>query len=54
MAKGVVIGVICCVTDLPSLILVFDKRSIRQDTKLLLAHMDKPSAFITNIIKYGS
>ena len=25
MAKGVLLGVICCVTVLPSLILVFDK-----------------------------
>lgn len=25
MAKGVLIGVICCVTVLPSLVLVFDK-----------------------------
>ena len=25
MAKGVVLGVICCVTVLPSLLLVFDK-----------------------------
>ena len=25
MAKGVVIGVICCVTVLPSMILIFDK-----------------------------
>ena len=45
MAKGVLIGVVCCVTVLPSLVLVFDKPI--EKTK----HMDKPSAFITKHYK---
>ena len=51
MAKGVVIGVICCVTVLPSLVLFFDKAIDKTQHKLLLAHMDKPSAFITKHYK---
>lgn len=35
MAKGVVIGVICCITVLPSMILVFDKALEKQCTKTL-------------------
>lgn len=34
MAKGVVIGVICCVTVLPSMILIFDKPIERPVTDL--------------------
>nr|WP_294528152.1 efflux RND transporter permease subunit [uncultured Blautia sp.] len=51
MAKGVVIGVICCVTILPALVLFFDKPIEKTQHKLLLAHMDKPSAFITKHYK---
>ena len=51
MAKGVVIGVICCVTILPALVLFFDKAIEKTQHKLLLAKMDKPSAFITKHYK---
>ena len=51
MAKGVVIGVICCVTILPALILVFDKPIEKTRHKLLLSNMDRPSAFITKYYK---
>ena len=51
MAKGVLIGVICCVTVLPSLVLVFDKPIEKTKHKLLLSNMDKPSAFITKHYK---
>ena len=46
MAKGVLIGVVCCVTVLPSLVLVFDKPIEKTQHKLLLSNMDKPSAFM--------
>ena len=51
MAKGVVIGVICCVTVLPALVLFFDKPIEKTQHKLLLSNMDKPSAFITKHYK---
>lgn len=51
MAKGVVIGVICCVTILPALVLFFDKPIEKTQHKLLMAKMDKPSAFITKHYK---
>ena len=51
MAKGVVIGVICCVTILPALVLFFDKPIEKTQHKLLLAKMHKPSAFITKHYK---
>ena len=51
MAKGVIIGVICCVTVLPALVLFFDKPIEKTQHKLLLARLDKPSAFITKHYK---
>ena len=51
MAKGVIIGVICCVTILPALVLFFDKPIEKTQHKLLLARLDKPSAFITKHYK---
>ena len=51
MAKGVLVGVICCVTILPSLVLVFDKPIEKTQHKLLLANMDRPSGFITKHYK---
>ena len=51
MAKGVLIGVLCCVTVLPSLVLVFDKPIEKTQHKLLLSNMDRPSAFITKHYK---
>ena len=51
MAKGVVIGVICCVTFLPSLLLVFDGAIEKTKHKPLIKSFDKPSAFITKHYK---
>ena len=48
MAKGVVIGVICCVTVLPSMILIFDKPIEKTCHRALLPKFDKLSKFIVN------
>lgn len=47
MAKGVVIGVICCVTVLPSIIMIFDPILTRTKHRPLLPDMNKLSDFIT-------
>lgn len=47
MAKGVVLGVICCVTLLPSLILVFDKAIDKTTHRALIPNLDGISNFIT-------
>lgn len=46
MAKGVLLGVICCITVLPSMILVFDKAIRKTKHKPLLPEMPKVSEFI--------
>lgn len=51
MAKGVIIGVLCCVTLLPSLILIFDKQLEKTQHKPLISNVTKPSAFITKHYK---
>lgn len=51
MAKGVVIGVICCVTFLPALVLIFDGAIERTKHRQLIRNLDKPSAFITRHYK---
>lgn len=51
MAKGVVIGVLCCVTLLPSLILIFDKQIEKTQHKPLIQSVDRSSAFITRHYK---
>lgn len=51
MAKGVVIGVICCVTVLPSLIMVFDKVLEKTKHRAFLPNMDRISDFITKHYK---
>ena len=51
MAKGVVIGVICCVTVLPAMILVFDGVIEKTKHKPLIKSMDKASGFITKHYK---
>lgn len=51
MAKGVVIGVICCVTLLPSMILIFDKAIQKTKHKPLIPNLDKVSEFITKHYK---
>ena len=49
MAKGVVFGVICCVTVLPSLILTFDKALEKtMHREILPARFDKLAGFIVN------
>lgn len=49
MAKGVVFGVICCVTVLPALILTFDKALERtMHREILPARFDKLAGFIVN------
>ena len=54
MAKGVIIGVICCVTILPALVLFFDKPIEKTQHKLLLARLDKPSAiYYRSITSFG-
>ncbi|WP_343250770.1 efflux RND transporter permease subunit [Diplocloster hominis] len=47
MMKGVVIGVLCCVTLLPCLILLFDKLLEKTHHKPLIPNLDKISGFIT-------
>lgn len=47
MMKGVVIGVLCCVTLLPCLILLFDKWIEKTHHKPLVPNLDKISGFIT-------
>lgn len=47
MAKGVVIGVICCVTVLPSLIMIFDKVLEKTKHRPLIPNTDKLSDFVT-------
>ena len=46
MAKGVIMGVICCVTVLPSVILIFDKAIEKTTHKNLLRTPKKLSGFI--------
>ncbi|MDO5147001.1 MAG: MMPL family transporter [Eubacteriales bacterium] len=46
MAKGVVIGVICCVTILPAMILAFDKAIEKTRHKPIISTMDGASSFI--------
>ena len=46
MAKGVILGVICCVTVLPSMILTFDKAIEKTSHKNLLPNLEKPAKFI--------
>ncbi len=47
MAKGVVFGVITCITVLPSLVLMFDKAIEKTRHKAILGNLKKPSHFIT-------
>ena len=51
MAKGVVIGVICCVTVLPAMILLFDKAIEKTKHKALIPSLDRASEFITKHYK---
>lgn len=51
MSKGVVIGVICCITILPSMILVFDSAIEKTKHRSLIPNLDKLSGFITKHYK---
>lgn len=51
MAKGVVIGVICCVTVLPSMIMIFDRLLEKTSHRSFLPDMDRLSGFITRHYK---
>ena len=53
MAKGVVFGLIACVTILPSLILVFDKAIEKTRHKQLMPKFDKVARFITSVRGYS-
>ena len=46
MAKGVILGVIGCVTVLPAMILIFDKAIEKTSHKSLLPSLKKPARFI--------
>lgn len=46
MAKGVILGVIACITILPAFVLVFDKPIQKTRHKKIFGDMKKPSAFI--------
>ncbi|SNU06967.1 hypothetical protein SAMN06297422_10987 [Lachnospiraceae bacterium] len=46
MAKGVLIGVVCCVTVLPSMILVFDKAITKTTHKPVIPDFSKISSYI--------
>ncbi len=46
MAKGVIIGVICCVTILPSIILIFDKPLTKTMHKDIMPSFDRASSWI--------
>lgn len=48
MAKGVVFGVICCVTILPAFIRIFDKAIEKTSHRSLIPNMDKLAHFVTN------
>lgn len=47
MAKGVIFGVICCVTVLPSMILICDKAIEKTKHKPLMPTFERTSAFMT-------
>lgn len=46
MIKGVLIGVICCTTFLPAMVLAFEKAIEKTRHRPFIPNMDKPSAFI--------
>lgn len=51
MAKGVIIGVLCTVTILPSLILIFDKPIHKYKHKTVLPAFEKTSVFVVKHYK---
>ncbi len=53
MAKGVVFGVICCVTILPSMILVFDKAIEKTVHRPIMPNFSKLSKWVVNHFYIG-
>ncbi len=53
MSKGVLIGVVTCVTILPSMILVFDKAIEKTKHRPLIKSLEKPSDFITKHYRFS-
>lgn len=51
MAKGVVFGVLSCVTILPSMLLIFDKSIEKTMHRSVMPSMEKPAKFITKHFK---
>ncbi len=51
MAKGVIIGVLCCVTVLPSMLLIFDKVITKTNHKPIIPEINKLGKFITKYNK---
>ncbi len=51
MAKGVVFGVISCVTILPAFLLIFDKAVTKTTHRAVMPKMEKPAEFITKHFK---
>lgn len=51
MAKGVLIGVVCCVTVLPSMILVFDKAISKTKHKAIIPDLGKIAPFVVKHYK---
>lgn len=51
MAKGVVFGVLSCVTILPSMLLIFDKAIEKTSHRSIIPSMEKPAAVITKHYK---
>ena len=47
MAKGVIFGVLSCVTILPSMILIFDKAIQKTTHRAVMPSMEKPARWIT-------
>lgn len=48
MAKGVIFGVICCVTVLPSMILIFDKALEKTKHKVFIPNLGRIAGFVTD------
>lgn len=46
MTKGVIFGVICCVTILPSMILIFDKQLKKMEHRQLIPSFSKSTEFV--------
>lgn len=51
MAKGVVFGVLSCVTILPSMLLIFDKVIRKTTHRSIIPRMEKPAGWITKHYK---